>query len=345
MAPFVRDQLILVPALMVGALCLHFVWFGRGRARIVRASPRTRAAAVVAAVVAFVLAIVALHSGSAEVKIAFDSPGTMLDQALWGWGALAIGVGVLPVVIGLGMVVPSTAVPRTRALAAFASVFAASVALFTAYVAVKGTYEAAVFEPRIAERNLVYLTPLLFVALALFAATRAVRVWTLAVSAALSAWAIGAVPLNFNGLEGDAPGLAILTRLKDDYQLTPNGVREVLYGLVALSVLVGLAPILLPSAAAARSLGRRRGGAALDRLVGARRDGGGEGLERLLGAVLHEPAEAPRLDRRARPEDSRWSTSARRSPTRTVSGRWSSGTATFAGSGASTAPRRDPGLS
>jgi hypothetical protein len=244
-APFVRDQLILVPALMVGAVGVDFVCFGKGRVGLARLSTGKRTAIAVATFTALVLAVAVARAGSGEVKVAFESPGTMLDQALWAWGALIVGLGVLPVVIGLAMLVPSPLIARTRSLASFASVFAASVALFTAYVAVKGAFEAAVFEPRISERNLAYVTPLLFVALALFTATRAIRPWTLAVAAALSAWAIGSVPLSLVGLEGDAPGLAILSRFKEDYDLSPDGVTQLLYALLAASVLVGLAPALL----------------------------------------------------------------------------------------------------
>ena len=122
------------------------------------------------------------------------SPGTMLDQTLWAWGALIVGVGVLPVVIGLAMIVPAASIERTRAVVAFTCVLAASVVLVTAYVAVKGAYQAATFEARVEERNVVYVAPLLFVALALFAATRAMRVWTLALAAALTAWSISRCP-------------------------------------------------------------------------------------------------------------------------------------------------------
>ena len=244
-APFVRDQLILVPALMVGAVGVHYVCFGRGRASLASASTARRLALAASAVAGLALVLVAARFGSFEVEVAFGRPGTMFEQASWAWGALAIGLGVLPVVIGLAMLVPSAAIERTRSLTAFTSVLAASVALFTAYVAIKGTYQAATFEPRISERNLVYLGPLLLVALALFAATRAIRPWALAFAAAVAAWAIGAVPLRFSGLEGDAPGLAILSRIREDYDLGQPGIDQLLYALLALSVLVGLAPALL----------------------------------------------------------------------------------------------------
>ena len=245
-APFVRDELILVPALMVGAVGVRFACFGRGRVYLARASTGRRIAITVAAVIAFGLAIAVARVGSGQAKVAFESPGTMLDQALWAWGALLVGLGVLPVVIGLAMLVPSPAIGRTRSLVAFTSVFAASVALFTAYVAVKGAYQAATFEPRISERNLVYLDPLLFIALALFAATRAIRPWTLAAAAALTAWAISSTPLSIGqGLEGDAPGLAILSLLNKDHGLSVDGANRLLYAMLALSVFVGLAPMLL----------------------------------------------------------------------------------------------------
>ena len=37
----------------------------------------------------------------ARWRLRSSRPGTMLDQALWAWGALIVGLGVLPVVIGL----------------------------------------------------------------------------------------------------------------------------------------------------------------------------------------------------------------------------------------------------
>ncbi|MEO5634465.1 hypothetical protein [Gaiella sp.] len=244
-APFVRDQLIVVPALMIAAIGVQYTCFGKGRARLEAASTSRRIGMAVGAVTVSTLALLIARSGSAEVALAFERPGTMLDQALWAWGALAIGLGIFPVVIGLGMLAPTSTLPRTPRLAAFTSVFVASVVLFTAYVAIKGTYQAATFEPRITERNLAYLTPILMIAVALFAATRAIRPWTLAIAAALTAWAISSVPINLAGLEGDAPGVAILSRIKEDYDLSLDGINQLLYALLAVSVLVGLAPALL----------------------------------------------------------------------------------------------------
>jgi hypothetical protein len=244
-APFVRDELIVVPAIMVAALGIQYVCFGGGRTYLANASNGRRVALAVGAVVAALLCLVVARAGASQVEIAFARPGTMLRQARWAWGATIVGLGVLPAVIGIAMVVPAPGIRRTRGLAAFTSVLGASLLILTLYVAVKGTYQAATFEERIEERNLLYIAPLLTIALAHFAATRQIRVWALALAAALTAWAIASLPLNLAGLEGDAPGLAILSRWHDDYELGVTSAHKILYGLIALSVLVGLTPLLL----------------------------------------------------------------------------------------------------
>ncbi len=243
-AQSIRDELIVIPAIMIGSFAVRYVCFGRGADYLRRASARRRVAITATALVALALLLVAARQGAGEVRVAYSTPSTMLDQALWAWGAMIIGLGVLPVVIGLAMVwAPPLA--RTRELVAFTSVLATAVVLLTAYVAVKGAYQSVIFDTRVEERNLLYVTPLLFVGLALYTATRAIRVPMLTVSTALVAWAIHSVPLPLAGLEGDAPGLAILSRLHDDYELGFGGAQRLLFLLLALSVLVGLAPRLI----------------------------------------------------------------------------------------------------
>ena len=146
-APFVRDQLVLVPFVLAGAAALRIACFGAGRRHLDGVSWRRRGAYAAAALVAAAAAIAILRAGSGQWKTALGDPGVMLDQALWAWAALAIGIGVLPAVVGLASIAPSRAVPRTPALEAFVAVLAVAVAGFTVYVAVKGAYQAAVFEP------------------------------------------------------------------------------------------------------------------------------------------------------------------------------------------------------
>ena len=246
-APFVRDELVLIPLVLVAGAAVRWVCFGDGRRRLSEASWQWRAGCVVGAIVALVVGNAVLQRGAAQWATATAHPSVMIDQGLWAWAALAIGIGVFPVVIGLAMLVPGRSIVVTPDVEAFTAVLAVAVVGFTVYVAVKGAYQAAVFEPRVSERNLAYLSPLLFVALALFVATRVVRPWMLMLAAAFVGWCFSAIPLAIeNGLAGDAPGLSILAWLHSDYDLGRDGAGRLLYTLVAASVLVGLAPLLFP---------------------------------------------------------------------------------------------------
>ena len=98
--------------------------------------------------------------------------------------------------------------------------------ILTAYVAVKGAYQAAMFEERVEERNLLYIAPLLTIALALFAATRAdPRLDARAGRGADRLVDRRRCRSTSPGLEGDAPGLAILSRWHDDYELGARRAR------------------------------------------------------------------------------------------------------------------------
>ena len=327
--PFVRDELVVVPAIMVGSVALQYICFGGGRDRLrPRLGSRFAPRSLVAAVVIVVLGLVVARAGLGEVADAFRSPGTMLDQALWAWGAMIVGLGVLPVVIGLTMAIPAKSQRQNKAVAAFASLLGVSLVILTAYVAVKGAYQAAVFEARVEERNLLYLTPLLMIALVFFAATRVLTIWALAVAAALTAWSISSLPLNLVGLEGDAPGLAILSRLHDNYELGLHGANQLLYGLLVLSVLVGLAPRLLHQrriatwvvvAAVVASIGW----STWAEVAAAK-------YSNDFSALFYDGLPKPSTGSTKPPETLRPFTSARRSPTPTASGRWSSGIATCA---------------
>ena len=120
-APFVRDELIIVPAIMLAALGLRSAWRGAGRAAVGRASWARRVALAAGPLWRSWSLVEVARAGATQVEVAMQSPGTMLDQTLWAWGALIVGLGVLPVVIGLAMVAPAASIERTRAVVAFTS--------------------------------------------------------------------------------------------------------------------------------------------------------------------------------------------------------------------------------
>ena len=100
----------------------------------------------------------------------------------WAAGALAIGVGVLPVVGLLAALVRRRGDAADPGRTAFTIVATASLVAFGWYAALKGAYISYSFSSVVVERNLIYLTPLLFIGTALLLERRGARAgWTIAV--------------------------------------------------------------------------------------------------------------------------------------------------------------------
>ena len=86
----------------------------------------------------------------------------LFEYGSWAVGALAIGIGVVPLVAGLVGLFGQRGGKRDERLDAFAWLTVASLAAFVFYTAVKATYLSITFSDVTAERNLIYLVPLLF---------------------------------------------------------------------------------------------------------------------------------------------------------------------------------------
>ena len=90
----------------------------------------------------------------------------LFEYGSWALGALAIGIGIVPLVAGLAGLVRRKA-ERDEPFDTFASLTVAAIAAFVFYTAVKATYLSITFSVVMAERNLIYLVPLLFVGTAI----------------------------------------------------------------------------------------------------------------------------------------------------------------------------------
>ena len=241
--PLVRDQLILLP--LVGVLATGVVALRGERARAV--ATRLGTTRIVGVVVLLVLVVVALSevyaTRSTEWRTARADPLGMLDQAADGGAALAVGLGILPLLAGLALAFDPRSLPRTRAATAFHAVLLTSLGTFLLYTGAKGVFGAKVFEPRILERNLLYLAPLLFVAAAVAIRLRAVRLVALAAATAVTAAILLGTTFPFaTPLYGDAPSLAALSRLHSDRGWVQEGLQTFLIVVLALSVIALLAP-------------------------------------------------------------------------------------------------------
>ena len=128
----------------------------------------------------------------------------------WATGSLAIGLGVLPLVLGLAAIAPVRGEARTPGLRVFRSLALAGVFTFWLYTAIKAAYLSTVFASRVEERNLIYIAPLLFVGTALVLERRRVNPWALGGAAAYTLYVALGTPLFIGGgLYSDALGLAI----------------------------------------------------------------------------------------------------------------------------------------
>lgn len=137
----------------------------------------------------------------------------MVEYGSWAGGAFAIGLGVLPAIALLGILALPSAERARPGVRAFVAVAGGAVLSFGWYAAVKGAYLSTKFSSLIVERNLVYLTPLAFVATAYLLARGVARVWAVAVAGALVLGMIVWVPID-RGIDNfpyyEAHGLSIL---------------------------------------------------------------------------------------------------------------------------------------
>jgi hypothetical protein len=118
----------------------------------------------------------------------------MLEYGLWAVGALGIGVGLVPLVAGLVALVRPRAELRDKGTRTFVVVAAASLVAFGLYAAVKVAYLSTTLSIVIAERNLIYLTPLLFIGTALVLERRTISLPATATATATALYLVTTTP-------------------------------------------------------------------------------------------------------------------------------------------------------
>ncbi len=261
-APFVRGELVVIPATFVVAT-LVFVWTG-DRARRWRdgwsAWDWAGWLLLIAGVVIVVNAVIRSHSQEWEISTEFEKH-RMIVLGLQAAGALTIGLGLLPVVAGLAFLLPLARERRDPTLRAFFAAATTAIVGFGFYTAVKAAWNAIQFSTIVAERNLIYLAPLLFVATAaLF--ERRLRA-PLAVIVGASSFVLYLVLTTPYKMEFhfyfDAPGLSILQSANRVLAFTPQDAKLALIVLVALVTAVLLLTRVLRNE---RALGWALGGSA-----------------------------------------------------------------------------------
>ena len=251
-APLVRGELAMIPVvfLLTG---IFLVWRSDQLSRWRKSWSAWDWVGFVTLVVGAVVMISAvLGHRSLEwnytTRIAKDK---MLDLTLNAAGALTIGLGVLPVVVGLAALWRTPGETALRELRIFRSVLLAAIIAFGLYTAVKAAYVSIKFGTYTYERNLIYLAPLLFTGTALWLERRRLHPIALAASSVFVLILILTTPYEMGqDLSYNAPGLAILQQANRYLQLDPTGAKIGLVALLGFSILLLLAPRFIGRSAA-----------------------------------------------------------------------------------------------
>lgn len=135
------------------------------------------------------------HVSTSWRETTFLYKDRIFDHATWAVGALAIGIGVLPVLVGIAALARPRGERRDPRTRAFVVTSVAALAVFLAYAGIKGAYISTVFSTLVVERNLIYLYPILFAATALAFARGVGRGWAIAGAAIFTVYVVNATPL------------------------------------------------------------------------------------------------------------------------------------------------------
>jgi hypothetical protein len=239
-APFVRGELVVLWAVLV--LGLLFLGWRTDRVRRWRATWTTWdwVGFLVLLFGAGVTLSAVLGKASFEWLISTDHyKRRIFDFGFNAAGALAIGLGVFPMVAGLASLWPGKGERPERALTVFRSVLLAAVISFGVYTAVKSTYVSTVFGTYTYERNLIYLAPLLFAGTALWLERRNFNPIAVVVSAAFVLYLLLTTPYeNGQDISYNAPGLAILQQTNRYLNLDLTSEKIGLVALLTLTTLV-----------------------------------------------------------------------------------------------------------
>ena len=183
------------------------------------------------------------HVSTSWRETTFLYKDRIFDHAAWAVGALAIGIGVLPLLIGVAALARPKGERRDPETRAFVVTSAAAIVVFLWYAGVKGAYISTVFSTLVVERNLIYLCPILFAATALAFARGVGRGWAIVGAAIFTVYVVNATPLRLEQYPYyEAHGLSIAAFANRELGWTEGTIEDSLLAVcvVALVVVVAL---------------------------------------------------------------------------------------------------------
>jgi hypothetical protein len=255
LAPAVRVELVVIPVTFLLAVFL-MAWSSDAFRRIRSSWSLGDWLGVVALAfgVVYLVSGIGSHLSSGWYSVTTYWKGRIFQYGDWATGALAVGAGVVPAIVGPAALAPMSRRDTSPELRVFRSLAVSALASFWFYTGMKGAYLSTVFESRVVERNLIYIAPLLFIGTALALERRRIRLWAAAAAGLYVGYVVLTTPLFVGGgFYSDAPGLAIFQQANRYFYLNATHARLILVGLLVLTAAV---VVVLPRA-------RQRAAAAL----------------------------------------------------------------------------------
>ena len=196
--------------------------------------------------ICFALAAAVGHLSTAWRNTMLVFKDRIFEHASWAVGALAIGIGVLPMLIGVAALARPRSEARDPRTRAFVTTSVAALVVFVAYAGIKGAYNSTVFSTLIVERNLIYLCPILFIATALALARGVGRGWAIAGAAVFTLYVVTAVPLRLDQYPYyEAHGLSIAAFANRELAWSEGTIEGVLVAACVVGLVVTVALKLL----------------------------------------------------------------------------------------------------
>jgi hypothetical protein len=243
-AVLTRTQLaILFVVLVLGLLWLAWQSEAARRWRTEWSTWDWVGAVTIALGVAFAFMAAIGHASTAWRNTMLIYKDRIVEHASWAVGALAIGVGVLPVLLGVAALARPGGEKRDPRTRAFVTMGIAAVAVFVVYAGIKGAYNSTVFSTLVVERNLIYLCPILFTSTALAFHRGVGRVWAVAGAALLTLYVVTVVPLRLDQYPYyEAHGLSIAAFANRELGWSEGTIEAALVAacVVSLAVVAGL---------------------------------------------------------------------------------------------------------
>jgi hypothetical protein len=237
LAPVVRTQLYVLILAAVLATAITAATGRRGRALIGSWSVGEKIGAVLlcTGVAIWLGALATHHSYAWQIGTYFHH--RMFTYGLWAAGAFVIGTGLLPAFASLTWLFGARfRLADERALGAL---MIGAVVSFGIYTAVKASYISTNFAIRVEERNLIYVSPVVFVVAARWLVAGRARILPVALATGAVAYLLDTTPYELNDrFYSDAPGLSILHWLnRKPFYFTATDLKRLVFGiLIALVV-------------------------------------------------------------------------------------------------------------